>query len=31
VTVRLDMPDEVDDFRNGSMLAFVLGEPAAHR
>ncbi len=31
VTVRLDTPDEVDDFRNGSMLALVVGEPAAHR
>lgn len=31
VTVRLDAPNEVDDYCNGSMLAFVLSEPAAHR
>jgi hypothetical protein len=31
VTVRLDTPDEVDHSRNGSMLAFVVGEQAAHR
>jgi hypothetical protein len=31
VTVLFDTPNELDDSRNGSIVASVLSEPAAHR